>query len=304
MFYICFSPCRLQTVQVTPKLLGALTGLSWVCVLPNVASLAKIQAATHNTHLTTTIDCGVQMPLSMWQQSPDSKGDFELALLISQLPINLIVMKPDLPAKQDECEGLGSGEGKLAHDEVEAERTSILKLTAARKKTEWGPLISHCYSCYWRCILFTLKQLHSLDKDSSCGLTNGRTERASNANTEAITSENSKGNYLSLSHTPSGPSLWGRCSSEQSQRGQPLIPIASNDVNALIEVCLSTGLDLADDEVPTVIHCLCVLLPQVNVLHTYIHAYIHTLQYSMVGVCVCACREVGCIRCCVRAFLW
>lgn len=240
----------------------------------------KKQAATHNTHLTTTVDHGVQMPSSTWQQSSDSKGDFELALLISQLPINLIVVKPDLPAKRDEYEGPGSGEGELAHSEEEAERTNVLKLTAARKKTEWGPLISHCYSCYWRCILFTLKQLHPLDKDSSYGLTNGRTERVSTANTEAIPSENSKGDYLSLSHT-SGPSLWGRCSSEQSQRGQPLIPIASNDMNALIEVCLSCGLDLADDEVPAVIHCLCVLFPQVNMLHTctYIPTYLH---YSIV----------------------
>ena len=224
---------------------------------------------THSTHLTTTTDHGIQVPSSTsLPQSLDSKeGNFELALLISSLPINLVVVKPDLPIKQDVYEWPGGGE--------ETGGSNVPKLTAARKKTEWGPLISHCYSCYWRCVLFTLKQLHSQDKDGSCDgiiLPYGRrteTERASNvANTEAIASESSKGNnYFSPSNSRSGSgsSLLGRCSPGESKRGgQSLIPVASNDMNALIEVCLSTGLDLADNEVPTVIGCLQLLLPQVG----------------------------------------
>jgi hypothetical protein len=214
------------------------------------------------------------MPLSTSPQSLDSKkGEFELALLISSLPINLVVAKPDLPVKQDEYEGPGCGEGEGGGEEV-GRSGSVLKLTAAKKKTEWGPLISHCYSCYWRCILFTLKQLHSREKDSGLLFPNGnekRTEKASGAtNTEAITSERSKGNnYFSPSNSPSGPSPGGRCSPEHSkeqsngERGA-LIPVASNDMNALIEACLSCGLDLADKEVPTVILCLQLLLPQVS----------------------------------------
>ncbi len=238
--------------------------------------LAEKQATTcttHCTHLTTTID----QPLSTLPQSLDSKrGDYELALLISSLPINLVVVKPDIPVKRDGYEGPGCGDGGggggMTHGEEEAGRSGsgVLKLTAAKKKTEWGPLISHCYSCYWRCILFTLKQLHSRDKDSALLFPNGRrTERASGAaNTEAITSERSKGsNYFSPSNSPSGPSPGGRCSPEQSkgERGGPssLIPVASNDMNALIEACLSCGLDLVDKEVPTVILCLQLLLPQV-----------------------------------------
>ena len=226
---------------------------------------------THNTHLTTTtIDHDVQVPLSTSSpQSLDSKeGDYELALLISSLPINLVVVKPDLPVKQDdEYEGMRDGE--------ETGRSSAPKLTAARRKTEWGPLISHCYSCYWRCVLFTLKQIHSRDKDSSCGgllLAYGRrseTGRASNvANTEAIASESSKGSsskgnkYFSPSNSKSES---GSGSSLLSKGGgQSLIPVASNDAYALIEVCLSSGLDLADNEVPTVVHCLQLLLPQVG----------------------------------------
>ena len=260
-------------MQVTPQLLGALTSLSWVCTLPSMAPPAKKEATTttttHSTHFTTTtIDHGVQVPLST--SSPqlhvlDSKeGDYELALLISSLPINLVVVKPDSPVKQDEYEGTRDGE--------ETGRSNAPKLTAARKKTEWGPLISHCYSCYWRCVLFTLKQIHSRDKDSSCGgllLAYGRrseTGRVSNiANTEAITSKSSsssKGNnYFSPSNSKSES---GSGSSLLSKGGgQSLIPVASNDLYALIEVCLSSGLDLADKEVPTVVHCLQLLLPQV-----------------------------------------
>ena len=261
---------------------------------------------THSTHLATATNRGVQMSLSTGQQSPESKGHSDLALLISQLPINLVMVKPDLPVKQDEREGLGGGEGEemAAHGEVDVGRS---KLTAAKKKTEWGPLISHCYSCYWRCVLFTLKQLHSLDrdsscghltysygdgraqqvpctntdamggessKDSSCGLTYpyGSTERAPCANTDTITSKSSEdSSHCSPSH---GSSSLARCSSgqPQGQGGQALIPISSNDTNALIEVCLSSGLDLADDEVPTVIQCLCLLLPQVC-KYMYVHVY-------------------------------
>ena len=234
-----FSLCP-QTVQLTPRLLGALTALSWVCTLPSKALSVKKQAATYDTHLTTTIGNDAQMPLlSTWHQSPDSRGcHLELALYISQLPINLVVVKPDLPAKQDKHEG----------------KRSVFKLTAARKKIEWGPLISHCYSCYWKCILFTLEQLY---KGGSSGLTNMvTTNKASDVNTEDITSKSGKTKYFSLSHTLE-PSL------RETERGHSLIPIGSNDMNALIGVCLSSGLNLADDEVPTVIHCLCLLLPEV-----------------------------------------
>lgn len=259
-----------QTVQITPRLLGALTALSWVCML---APSAKDHPATHDTLATKTADTDAQLSLSACQKLhvTDPKGDnFELAQLISQLPINLVVIKPDMPAKQNEHDGSEGGEL-----EEEEGRSSIFKLTAARKKIEWGPLISHCYSCYWKCVLFTLKQLHPLDKDS-CSLTNGRTNRAYDNSTQDKTS---KASCSWLPHTL-GPNLSGRCcdsgsvyGSEWSQRGQSLIPVGSNDVNAIIEACLSTGLDLADNEVPTVVECLCVLLPEVLLYAAYMYIF-------------------------------
>ena len=224
-----------------------------------MAPVAKEQAATNSPLVTVTSAGDTQMPSSTWQQLPNHRGDhFKLAVLISQLPVNLVVVKPDLPAKPDEHEGKYMMGGEPVYSEEEG-RT--FKMTAARKKTEWGPLRSHCYSCYWKCVLFALKQLHGTDKGNS--LTSGKTERASDVATDDRTSKGSCFQTLepNLSSKQGGPTM-----TERGGEGS-LIPIGSNDMNAVIEVCLSAGLDLADDEVPAVIECLCVLLPKVGTLY-------------------------------------
>ena len=41
--------------------------------------------------------------------------------------------------------------------DLEERAVAETSLIACRRGIEWGPLVSHCYSSYWKCMLFVLK---------------------------------------------------------------------------------------------------------------------------------------------------
>lgn len=162
--------------------------------------------------------------------------------------MKLVIVRPDSPpptatdvadnGREVVC-GKFAGEGRS------------LTLTAARRKTEWGPLITHCHSCYWKCVLFTLEQLHShtVKMDGvSCF-----PARASDCVSRLSSADTARPNF---------PEKINEDASVGANEGA--VPIGSNDMNVVIEACLGS-LDLLDNEVPTVIQCLSLLLPRVHI---------------------------------------
>ena len=195
---------------------------------------------------------------------------YNLALSISQLPLNIVLSKPEscsTPATSSD--GLMGGDLDRGGGEGSAPT-----LIAAKRKTEWGPLITHCYSCYWKCVLFSLKQLHSP------GLVGGEEEEVGGVSHFLATSlDRGAQTFHSLSSpTTSGP-CWSSAAEQRETAGVSgsLVPIGSNDMNAVIKVCLES-LDLVDSEVPTVVDSIATLLPKVHTcVRTFMHLYIHAL---------------------------
>ena len=231
-----------QTVQVTSTFLGAVTALSWVCTLP-VMSSTQMCGASDNT--TITAKHSSHTPLLSNRQLSSPRERLELAVSISHLPINLVLMKPDLPPTGGAVETIKITARNLKGG---GDKGKSFNVTAARKKKEWGPLVTYSYSCYWKCVLFALKLLHSVDKDA--------------ADAEVSDAFPSEDGYSSSSNANRLQSISSEDNSTIIETKGRLLPIGSNDLNALADVCISS-LDVADEEVATIIDCLSVLLPKV-----------------------------------------
>ena len=239
----------LQTVQVTPPFLGAVTALSWVCTLPTMMS--SVTPPTCNDDIITMATTGdMQSPLLTQQNLSGCHGDqFELATSISRLPLNLVVVKPVLPAAEG---GRSLTGGVVETDEEEGK--GYFGVTASKRKTEWGPLITHCYTCYWKCVLFSLQRLHPRPISS---------EKMGGASLMLSQSSDIIDTPFSSPSTLSDPAknLSGIISSVGAKG--PAVPIGSNDMNVIIEVCLGS-LDLLDEGLSSAIDSLTALLPEVR----------------------------------------
>lgn len=262
----------MQTVQVTLPFLGAVTALSWVCTLPTTSPTLPSAHDTSGSNASVTTATNVtHQHLLTRQQLSGFHG--ELAASLSRLPLNLVIVRPDSTSTATAMDSVHArdssstldGERETVYDNRVDEEKS-LKLTAAKRKTEWGPLITHCYSCYWKCVLFALKHLHSpIDRNRIfCGAS-----------------------YYSPTTKGAQPTYYTSCSSSSktdSQVGSSIddmnkavFPIGSNDMNVVIGACLNI-LDMLDSEVPIVIQCLSLLLPKV---YTYVRIYLHSLCSDM-----------------------
>ena len=256
----------MQTVQVTPPFLGAVTALSWVCKLPTTSPM---QPSTHDTSgssaSVTTATSLTHQHLLTQQQLSGFHG--ELAVLFSRLPLNLVIVRPDstYAASATDCvcprdsNSTSDGEREVVCDNRVDEGRS-LKLTAAKRKTEWGPLVTHCYSCYWKCVLFTLKYLHSPIGQNK--IFSGVSQATKGAQLTY--------SRLSSSKTDSNISEMGSSIGDMSEA---VIPIGSNDTYVIIGACLN-NLDTLDSEAPILIQCLSLLLPKVCI-------YLHSLCSDM-----------------------
>lgn len=206
-------------------------------------------------------------------------GDqFELVRSISQLPMNLAIIRPDSSSTVTSTADV-EGRGLLSKVEVVGERKiesdvasrGGIKLTASRRKTEWGPLITHCYSCYWRCVLFAVKRLHVRPPFSGKGLGGASCRPHPPPPGSADGNAPSKSLSSSMAHL----TLINADGASSS-----LVPIGSNDMNVVIEACLGM-LDLLEEELPSVIDCLSVFLPEVSLpdLTKYIHVHTSVSWY-------------------------
>lgn len=173
----------MQDVELTPAFLGTVTALSWVCSLFEDEDHPSKEDSQKHPHINTAF----------------------IIEVISKLPANIRVTKPVLSSQLVQ-------EGPECCDPVEF-----------TNPIDWGPLVSHCYTSYWRCILFTLKRLHSQKTMPS----------------------------------PEGSSdVKSPC-----EPGEAVL-VGSKDVTTLVQVCLDS-LDQAGDEIASVIECLSLLVPKV-----------------------------------------
>lgn len=207
------------------------------------SSSASVTTATSITLLT-------QQELSGWHG--------ELAASMSQLPLNLVIVRPDSTCAATVVDSVHTqdfrmtdGEREIVYDDDQVEKGRSLKLTAAKRKTEWGPLVTHCYSCYWKCVLFTLKHLHSAI---------GWKKNLGGASYCSLATKEARPSHLSSSKVDSNFSEINK--SSISDVSEAVIPIGDNDMNVVIEACLGS-LDVLDSEVPILIQCLSLLLPKV-----------------------------------------
>ena len=250
----------MQTVQITPSFLGAVTSLSWVCTLPMMSSKPDVASSNSSVPIAPNSD-DIALNLLSQQKYEDW---FDLAVSISQLPLNLSLSKPEslsTPATEKSFAA-----HQTSFDKGGSGGNDAPKLTAAKKKMEWGPLITHCYSCYWKCVLFSLKHLHSYSNDLVGGEKIG-------TDAQFRTSYGYDGKDRSFYPSTSNTSPDQLSAVEQSgtvATSSSTVPIGSNDMNVVIEVCLSR-LDLLDSEVPTIVDCMALLLPKV---HTHTHGLI------------------------------
>ena len=248
-------------MQVTPPFLGAVTALSWVCTLPTTS---PTQPSTHNTSssnasVTTATTSVTHQHLLTQQQLSGFHG--ELAASLSRLPLNLVIVRPDLTtaaatdsAHPRDSSSMLDGERReiVCGDQVDEGKS--LKMTATKRKTEWGPLVTHCYSCYWKCVLFSLKYLHS---------SIGRNRMFGEASHYSPATKGVQPTHSHLSSSKMDPNF-SEMGSSIGDMSEAVIPIGNNDMNVVIGECLN-NLDTLDSEVPVVIHCLSLLLPKVCV---------------------------------------
>ena len=174
-FFSSKLPFLLQSVELTPSVLGAVTALAWVA--------------------TTLGD----------QESPQLEGAASsLVACISKLPADMKIRKPTdvQPPSLPDSEN--------------------------QKQIDWGPLISHSFISYWKCILYTLRKLYG----------------------DQPTSLEAEGSVESTKFSSSGGST------------AVGMLVGCEDAVALAQVCLDT-LDIAGQSLDIVIECLSLLVPKV-----------------------------------------
>ena len=123
----------------------------------------------------------------------------EFLKLLIRLPVNLSLTKP------------------LNEPSLSAEEISL------KTCIEYGPIIDHCLSAYWKCILYALRHHSTTDVPT----------------------------------TPTRPLL-----SIGEKDGDALIRIGSSSVESVASVCVDY-LDIVTVDLATPLYCLAVLIPQV-----------------------------------------
>ena len=184
-----------ESVNLTPQFLGAVTALAWLGSL----SFPDVQSSSSDvTH--------------------DHCNFSQVVRCFSKLPANLTIVKQD----------------RLYHG---GQRHSSDTSTSGenQKPIEWGPLMSHCFLSYWKCILCTLKYLH----DNS---------------PHPFSSGSSSSNYpLGAAPHPTDDT----------------VAVGAINVLGLAQCCLDS-LDMAGPDLAVLIECLAVLVPKVQLLSCFI----------------------------------
>ena len=184
-----------ESVNLTPQFLGAVTALAWLGSL----SFPDVQSSSSDvTH--------------------DHCNFSQVVRCFSKLPANLTIVKQE----------------QLYHG---GQRHSSDTSTSGenQKPIEWGPLMSHCFLSYWKCILCTLKYLH----DNS---------------PHPFSSGSSSSNYpLGAAPHPTDDT----------------VAVGAINVLGLAQCCLDS-LDMAGPDLAVLIECLAVLVPKVQLLSCFI----------------------------------
>ena len=109
------------------------------------------------------------------------------------------------------------------------------------KQVEWGPLMSHCFLSYWKCILCTLKYLHG-----------------NISHPFSSTSGSSSSSDYPLGAAPHPTTDCG-----------DTIAVGAMNVLELAQCCLDS-VDVAGQDLAVLIECLSVLVPKVQLLLCFI----------------------------------
>lgn len=185
-----------EGVDLTPRFLGAVTALAWLCSLSIPDLQNPSSDLTHNhCNFSQVVRC------------------------FSKLPANLNIVK------QEELRG---GQRHFSDTSTGGENN---------KQVEWGPLMSHCFLSYWKCILCTLKYLHG--------------------NSPHPFNSGSSSDYpLGAAPHPTTDCV-------------DTIAVGAMNVLELAQCCLDS-LDVAGQDLAVLIECLSVLVPKVQLLLCFI----------------------------------
>lgn len=119
--------CKQDVVEVSAPFLGSITILGW---------LSSCLTSSH--HALSSV-----IPHSIIQT---------LSATLSNLPHPLRLSKP-VP--------ITSKARSVSDDpvvEINEDSDSISRLTAHSAQVEWGPLLSYCLGCYWKCLLYVMRE--------------------------------------------------------------------------------------------------------------------------------------------------
>ena len=114
--------------MLSPSFLGAVSALDWV-----------VSLLSHEEHHGGNKKREDEEPDRYCSQMFSPEQIKNLVVPISSLPLLIKIVKPDV---------------------VVSSQPNQLPVVAEKKPLDWGPLIAHCYSSYWNCVLFAMRCIH------------------------------------------------------------------------------------------------------------------------------------------------
>ncbi len=129
--------------------------------------------------------------------------------------------------------------------------------SSTRERFDWSALVTQCFKSYWQCILYTLRKLYP---DTPVFAVSPR-----------------------ITPTAPPPACVGGASQESAP---PAVAVNCSNVAALAQVCLDK-LDIAGEDIATVLECFSLLVPKVFVNFMVLGCYVVNLEschYRVTGI--------------------